>query len=196
MGAPPRRGRGRSGRQGDGSDVRLRTAECAVGGFRVFYGEPAAASLLLGVHDAAGALRHVGVASSFARDLQYELFSYLRGAVVPLDGHPWQHGFGIGAHFANRLPGAPSRWTSDMALDWIPVGPDLVCEVAYDHWDGDRFRYPTRWRRWRPDRTSRSCTLEQFDEAGAISFDALHDLRDELEALPGQGAEIEYAAGR
>jgi ATP-dependent DNA ligase len=49
-----------------------------------------------------------------------------------------------------------------MELDWVPLDPQPVCEVAYDHLDGYRFRYPARFRRWRPDRDPRSCLLEQL----------------------------------
>jgi ATP-dependent DNA ligase len=52
-----------------------------------------------------------------------------------------------------------------MALDWIPLAPSLVAEVAYDHVDADRFRHAARFRRWRPDRDPRSCRLEQLDLA-------------------------------
>jgi len=54
-----------------------------------------------------------------------------------------------------------------MAHDWVPVAPDLVCEVAYDQVDDYRFRHPTRFRRWRPDRDPGSCMLEQLDSAPA-----------------------------
>jgi ATP-dependent DNA ligase len=49
----------------------------------------------------------------------------------------------------------------------VPVAPDLVCEVAYDQVDGHRLRHPARWRRWRPDRSPRSCRIEQLDQPGA-----------------------------
>jgi ATP-dependent DNA ligase len=49
-----------------------------------------------------------------------------------------------------------------MELDWVPLAPVRVCEVAYDHFDRDRLRHPARFRRWRPDRDPPSCTFEQF----------------------------------
>jgi ATP-dependent DNA ligase len=52
-----------------------------------------------------------------------------------------------------------------MGLDWVPVTPMLVCEVTYDHLDGDRFRHPARFRRFRPDRDARSCMFDQFETA-------------------------------
>ena len=60
-----------------------------------------------------------------------------------------------------------------MRLDWIPIEPDLVCEVAYDHLDRDRFRHPARFRRFRPDRDPRSCTFGQFEaHAATVSLPA------------------------
>ena len=46
----------------------------------------------------------------------------------------------------------------------MPVRPDLVAEVAYDHMEGDRFRHTAQFRRWRPDRTPASCTYAQLEE--------------------------------
>jgi ATP-dependent DNA ligase len=38
-----------------------------------------------------------------------------------------------------------------------------VCEVSYDHLQGDRFRHATSLVRWRPDREPSSCTYSQLD---------------------------------
>ena len=68
-----------------------------------------------------------------------------------------------------RMKGAAAKWTPEMGLDWIPVATNLVCEVAYDHLDGDRFRHPARFRRFRPDREPHSCNFEQFQAEPAAS---------------------------
>jgi hypothetical protein len=44
-----------------------------------------------------------------------------------------------------------------------PLRPVLVCEVAYDHRQGDRFRHATAFVRWRPDRDAGSCTFDQLE---------------------------------
>jgi ATP-dependent DNA ligase len=54
-----------------------------------------------------------------------------------------------------------------MEQDWTPLAPELVCEVHFDQLDDHRFRYPARFRRWRPDRDPRSCTLDQLDVPAA-----------------------------
>jgi ATP-dependent DNA ligase len=62
-----------------------------------------------------------------------------------------------------------------MALDWIPLAPERVCEVAYDQLDCGRLRHPARFRRWRPDRLPATCTLDQLaavatDAAGVLAL--------------------------
>jgi ATP-dependent DNA ligase len=37
--------------------------------------------------------------------------------------------------------------------------------VTYTQLDGDRFRHPTRFKRWRPDRAPESCTFEQLESS-------------------------------
>jgi ATP-dependent DNA ligase len=143
-----------------------RTADCVVAGFRVFAGEPVVASLLLGLYDEAGELQHVGVSSSFRESVRRELFAELSPGVVPLERHPWRSGFLVAGGPMGRLPGAAATWTPDFGPDWAPLPPERVCEVAYDQLDDHRFRHPARFRRWRPDRDSRSCTLDQITPAG------------------------------
>jgi ATP-dependent DNA ligase len=144
-----------------------RTADCVLAGFRLFADEPLVASLLLGLYDGDGELQHVGVVSSFADARRRELFEELRPLVVPLERHPWRSGFLVAGGAMGRLPGAAGSWTPDLERDWIPVSPDRVCEVAYDQLDEHRFRHPARFRRWRPDRDPRSCTLDQLSTGGA-----------------------------
>jgi ATP-dependent DNA ligase len=140
-----------------------RTADCVVAGLRTFSAEPAVASLLLGLWDGAGALRHVGVASSFPEDERRALFATLAPLAVPLPGHPWEHGFNVGHAPTGRLAGSAGRWDPrEMTLDWIPLSPERVVEVAYDRTDDLRFRHPARLVRWRPDRDAASCALEQL----------------------------------
>jgi ATP-dependent DNA ligase len=147
---------------------RERTADCVVAGFRWFADRPLPSSLLLGLYDAEGALRHVGVASAFAEEARRELLDRLRPLAVPLEGHPWERGFLLPGARTGRLRGAAGRWDpEEMTQDWTPLAPELVCEVAYDQLDDHRFRHPARFRRWRPDRDASSCLLTQLDLAAA-----------------------------
>ena len=140
---------------------RARTADCVVAGLRAMPG-PAVSSLLLGLWEG-DELRHVGVCSQFTAARRRELMRELVGLCCPLEGHPWEHGFNIGRSPVGRLPGSAGRWDpATMTRDWIPVRPERVVEATYDHLDGQRFRHPAHFLRWRPDREARSCTFEQL----------------------------------
>src|SRR5215210_5651431 len=141
---------------------RERTADCVVAGFRWMADHPFLGSLLLGLYDR-DELLHVGVVTAFTQPRRTALVDELRSLVVPLEGHPWEHGFNVGRSPTGRLLGAAGRWIpGEMTQDWVPLRPDRVVEVAYDQVDGTRFRHPARFRRWRPDRDPASCTLEQL----------------------------------
>jgi ATP-dependent DNA ligase len=144
---------------------RDRTIDCVVGGFRWFASTPIVSSLLLGLYDESGRLEHVGVVTSFTREQRLELTALLRPRIVALEGHPWEGGFLVVGGSLGRLKGAPGRWTPDMVRDWEPLAPVLVCEVGYDQVDGRRLRHPARFRRWRPDREARSCSMDQLSIA-------------------------------
>jgi ATP-dependent DNA ligase len=139
---------------------REHTADCVVAGMRVTEG-PAVSSLLLGLWDGR-ALVHVGVVQAFAQQERSRLANDLAAYVVPLAGHPWEHGFALEGGPTGRLLGAAGKWSPDMTLDWVPLRPALVAEVAYSQVDGVRFRHPARLVRWRPDRTAESCCVEQL----------------------------------
>ncbi|MCL6301714.1 ATP-dependent DNA ligase [Streptomyces kronopolitis] len=142
-----------------------RTADCVVAGYRLHKSGPVVGSLLLGLHDEAGHLQHVGVCASFPmarRQALVEELAPLRMADVA--GHPWGEWADEAAHASRRMPGGPSRWSGGKDLSWVPLRPERVCEVAYDHMEGDRFRHTAQFRHWRPDRTPESCTYAQLEE--------------------------------
>ena len=139
-----------------------RRADCVVAGLRLFTDRPVLSSLLLALHDEAGDLRHVGVVTSFPVAERARILDELMPLVIPLAEHPWRDGFLIGRSPIGRLKGSAGRWTPEMEHDWVPLRPERVCEVGFDQLDVDRFRHPARFRRWRPDREPRSCTLDQL----------------------------------
>jgi ATP-dependent DNA ligase len=149
------------------------TADCVLAGFRVALDQPVVASLLLGLYDG-DVLRHVGVSSSFPARRRRELFEELLPFTCSLRGHPWEHGFNLGHSPVGRLAGSAGRWDpGEMEQDWVPLRAELVCEVAYDQLDGQRFRHPARFVRFRADREPRSC-----------GFDQLAVVAPQLDALP------------
>lgn len=142
-----------------------RTADCAVAGFRWHKTGPGAlvGSLLLGLYDASGRLQHVGVTSAFTaarrRELAEELAPLRDGA---LDGHPWAAWAEADAG-SGRMPGGQSRWSAGKDLSWEPLRVERVCEVAYDHMQGDRFRHAAIFRRWRHDKPPAECGYDQLE---------------------------------
>ena len=172
-----------------------RTADCVVAGFRWHKSGPIVGSLLLGLFGDDGSLQHVGVTASFTMARRAELLEELAGYRIPgggagAAGHPWAawadwaHAEGQGAgrgagrgtgqeagQGARRRPGAVSRWSTGKDLSWVPVRPELVVEVGYDHLEGHRFRHTAQFRRWRPDRTPASCSYAQLDRPVGYRLD-------------------------
>jgi ATP-dependent DNA ligase len=142
-----------------------RTADCVLAGFRYHKSGPVVGSLLLGLYDSAGTLQHVGVSASFPMRRREELVAELEPLrMESAAGHPWAEWEREEVHQTSRMPGGPSRWTGTKDLSWVPLRPERVCEVAYDHMQGDRFRHTAHFRRWRPDRDPASCTYAQLEE--------------------------------
>jgi ATP-dependent DNA ligase len=142
-----------------------RTADCAVAGFRWYKtGKDAVGSLLLGLYDDRGALQHVGVASSFTlvmrRQLVTELAPLRKDA---LENHPWRAWAQADESDFTRMPGGQSRWSAGKDLSWEPLRVERVCEVQYDHLQGDRFRHAAVFLRWRPDKRPRDCRYDQLE---------------------------------
>ncbi|MFI0943466.1 ATP-dependent DNA ligase [Streptomyces sp. NPDC021020] len=142
-----------------------RTADCVVAGLRQHKSGPVVGSLLLGLYDDAGRLQHVGVCASFPMRRRAQLMEEMAPLLMDsVAGHPWQEWTSEEAQGASRLPGGPSRWTGKKDLSWLPLRPERVLEVAYDHMQGDRFRHTAQFRRWRPDREPEQCTYAQLEE--------------------------------
>ncbi len=157
-----------------------RTADCVVAGYRVHKSGQGIGSLLLGLYDDTGRLQHVGVSAAFSARRRQELLAELEPLrMETVEGHPWADWAREEAHAQGRMPGAPSRWTRVKDLSWVPLRPERVCEVAYDHMQSRRFRHTARFRRWRPDREPPQCTYDQLEEP--VSY----DLRQVLGLAPG-----------
>ncbi len=141
-----------------------RTAECVVAGFRWYKGgKDAVGSLLLGLYDDSGVLQHVGVASSFTTAKRKQLVKELAPLRAnAMKDHPWREWAGAAGE-SNRIPGAQSRWSAGKDLSWEPLRIERVCEVKYDHMQGDRFRHAAFFLRWRPDKQPRDCRYDQLE---------------------------------
>jgi ATP-dependent DNA ligase len=160
-----------------------RTADCVVAGYRVHKsGGDAIGSLLLGLYQdsgpSAGQLASVGVIGAFPMAERRRLFTELQPLVTGFDDHPWSWA----AHEAGeRTPrkNEMSRWNAGKDLSFVPLRPERVVEVRYDHMEGRRFRHTAQFSRWRPDRVPSSCTYAQLEQPVTFS---LGDI------VPGLGA--------
>ena len=116
----------------------------------------------------------MGVVGAFPMSQRVALFAELQPLVTSFEGHPWDWA----SHEAGqRTPQAAmaSRWNASKDLSFIPLRPERVLEVRYDHMEGSRFRHTAQFVRWRPDREPRSCTYEQLEEP--VGYDLAEILR-------------------
>ena len=156
----------------------VRTIDCVVAGYRIHKSGDGVGSLVLGLYDSDGGLRHVGVSASFTAKRRGELLEEMAPYVMTeLGEHPWASWMEAEAHQDGSMPGAPNRWSGANGRDqsWIPVRPERVVEVKYVLATDGRFRGTTRFIRWRPDREPESAMLSQFPQLEP------YDIRELLE---------------
>jgi ATP-dependent DNA ligase len=158
-----------------------RTADCVVAGFRWHRAIPGAVgSLLLGLYDDDGRLQHVGITASFTTErrkaLALELEPLRHNALA---GHPWRSWAGRGepGDAPARMPGGDSRWSAGKDLSWEPLRIERVCEVKYDHLQGDRFRHATVFVRWRPDKRPADCRYDQLEVVAPYDLERVFGAR-------------------
>ena len=162
-----------------------RTADCVVAGYRPHKsGDDAIGSLLLGLYRPDGALASIGVVGAFPMEMRRSLRVELEPLVTTFDNHPWNW---AKEEAGTRTPRSSqySRWNVGKDLSFIPLRPERVVEVRYDHMEGPRLRHTAQFVRWRPDRTPQSCTYAQLEEP--VSFD-LSSILGQKPVIPnGQG---------
>jgi ATP-dependent DNA ligase len=150
-----------------------RTADCVVAGYRVHKSGPdAIGSLLLGLYTGDGSLASVGVIGAFSMARRRELFEEMQPLVTTFDDHPWNW---AAPPDTARTPrsGETSRWNAGKDLSFVPLRPERVVEVRYDHMEGPRFRHTAQFSRWRPDRTPESCTYDQLERPVTYELDQI-----------------------
>jgi ATP-dependent DNA ligase len=168
----------------------VRTADCVVAGYRVHKSGPGAVgSLLLGLYDDGaapashwgdhfGGLAPVGVIGAFPMARRRELFEELQPLVTDFADHPWRWAESVVVERTRR--GEASRWNPDKDLSFVPLRPERVVEVRYDHMEGARFRHPPQFVRWRPDRDPQSCGYAQLEQP--VRFDVADVLAGRVSA--------------
>lgn len=107
---------------------RRRTADCVVGGFRYERNRPFVGSLLLGLYNDQGKFDHVGFTATL-HDLDRQA---LTGRLERLVSPPG---------FTGNAPGGSSPWNPGRTGEWVPLRPELVVEIRFDHVSGRRFRH-------------------------------------------------------
>jgi ATP-dependent DNA ligase len=165
-----------------------RTADCVVAGFRWHKKGPGTmvGSLLLGLYDDQHTLHHVGVTAAFTNAVRKQLVAEL----APLrdkaiENHPWRDWAAAQEDDqGQRLPGATSRWNRGKDLSWEPLRPERVCEVAYDHMQGSRFRHAAQFLRWRPDKRPQDCRYDQLEVTPAYELERVFGAREGGRARP------------
>jgi len=161
-----------------------RTADCVVAGFRWHKNGAGTmvGSLLLGLYDEDGTLHHVGVTAAFSNAVRKQLVAELAPLRTnALEGHPWgdwAQAQTDASAAGQRMPGASSRWNRGKDLSWEPLRPERVCEVAYDHMQGTRFRHAAQFVRWRPDKQPRDCRYDQLEVTPAYELERVFGARD------------------
>ena len=160
-----------------------RTADCVVAGFRWHKNGAGTmvGSLLLGLYDDEGTLHHVGVTAAFTNAMRKQLVAELAPLRKnALQGHPWREWADAqdeASAAGQRMPGATSRWNRGKDLSWEPLRPERVCEVAYDHMQGSRFRHAAQFVRWRPDKRPQDCRYDQLEVTPAYELERVFGAR-------------------
>jgi ATP-dependent DNA ligase len=161
-----------------------RTADCVVAGFRWHKNGAGTmvGSLLLGLYDDEGTLHHVGVTAAFTTTVRRQLVEELAPLRTnALGSHPWRD-WAEAQEEANtkqqRMPGATSRWNRGKDLSWEPLRIERVCEVAYDHMQGTRFRHAAQFVRWRSDKKPQDCRYDQLEVTPAYELERVFGARD------------------
>jgi ATP-dependent DNA ligase len=142
----------------------IRTADCVVAGYRAYKADrQAVGSLLLGLYDDDDELVNVGVVGAFPMQQRRALVQELHPLVTSFQDHPWNWA-DEAATIRTPRSSESSRWSAGKDLTFLPLRPERVVEVRYDHMEGDRFRHIAQFIRWRPDRDPHSCTFSQLEE--------------------------------
>jgi ATP-dependent DNA ligase len=162
-----------------------RTADVVVAGYRLHKNStearPLLGSILLGLYAADGRLQHVGVCASFPETRRAALVDEFAPLVTDFADHPWGEWRDEAAQASGRLPGGQSRWTGTKDLSFVPLRPERVAEVGYEHMegrgDGARFRHTAQFKRWRDDREPESCGYAQLEEVASYDLASVLGIR-------------------
>jgi ATP-dependent DNA ligase len=63
-----------------------------------------------------------------------------------------------------------SRWNAGKDLSFVPLRPERVVEVRYDHMEGERFRHTAQFNRWRPTAPPAHAPTPKLEQPGTFSL--------------------------
>jgi ATP-dependent DNA ligase len=125
---------------------RERTLDCVVIGWREHLHGGAVGSLILGLYQPDGEIRHVGHSAGFPAKRARELVD----VVTPLET-------------GERGEPSQSRWSRGEDTGWRALRPELVAEVKIDHASDGRIRHGAKLVAFRDDKPPHECTVDQLD---------------------------------
>ena len=162
-----------------------RTADCVVAGFRWHKNGPGHDGRLAAARPLrrrrARCTTSASPRRSPTRCASSSSTSWRRCARTRSKDHPWRDWAEAQEEASakgQRLPGATSRWNRGKDLSWEPLRPERVCEVAYDHMQGTRFRHAAQFVRWRPDKRPQDCRYDQLEVTPAYELERVFGARD------------------
>jgi len=149
----------------------VRSADCVLAGFRWHKsGKDTVGSLLLGLYDDEGTLQHVGVTSAFTMEMRKQLVKEF----APLRKNALREAsmacLGWGGGSIEPHAGGQSRWSAGKDLSWEPLRIERVCEVKYDHMEGDRFSPPARILALAARQKPKECRYDQLEVTPAYEL--------------------------
>jgi hypothetical protein len=71
------------------------------------------------------------------------------------------------------MPGGQSRWSTGKDLAWEPLRIERVCEVKYDHLQGDRFPARGRLSEVAADKRPAECGYDQLEVVAPRDLNAI-----------------------
>ncbi len=125
---------------------RERTLDCVAIGWREHLHGGAVGSLILGLYEPDGRVRHVGHSAGFTAKRARELVDVVMPFETGERGEPSQ-----------------SRWSRGEDTGWRALRPELVAEVRIDHSSDGRIRHGAKLIGFRDDKPPRECTVDQLD---------------------------------
>lgn len=125
---------------------RTRSVECVLGAFKYEPNSHLVGAVLLGLFDDTGNFRPIGSSSALSCTLKRRLTHHLEALRR--------------TKYCDHTPAGDNKcWAPSSKTGWIPVKPQLVVEVEYEHFMDGRIRRDTNVAKWCANHDATSCTF-------------------------------------